>query len=174
MREGIGLFASMLPPLTSLPGPSLERPAAPASSSESMHPTANTPSTTLGESPRSPEKARAKGSKRKGKGRSEHATRGGNNPRSGGKGTAKPSKWADKCMYAELLEMNEDVLLEPLFSEVHGQHMVTPPTASSELLSTTPNDPGNVGLNYPTQSNVFASTHEHEHVLLIPMVFPEL
>ena len=76
------------------------------------------------------------------------------------------SKWADKCMYAELLEMNEDVLLEPLFSEVHGQHMVTPPTASSELLSTTPNDPGNVGLNYPTQSNVFASTHEHEHVLL--------
>ena len=56
-----------------------------------------------------PEKLRTKGGKRKGKKRASDAAGNsqgthGSNPR---KGPVKPNKWADKCMYAELLEMDD-------------------------------------------------------------------
>ncbi|KAI0718360.1 hypothetical protein C8T65DRAFT_706806 [Cerioporus squamosus] len=96
IREGISQFATMLPspaPHPSVPAPSeSEQPPAPESSMQIQ------------------EKKRSK-SKRKGKGRAAQNDQGTQTSRShgkhkGGKNT-KPSKWADKCMYAELLEMKE-------------------------------------------------------------------
>ncbi|RPD65249.1 hypothetical protein L227DRAFT_206130 [Lentinus tigrinus ALCF2SS1-6] len=96
VREGISQFATMLPPLApqplSVPTPSeSEQPPAPESSMQTQ------------------EKKRGK-NKRKGKGRSaqddQSRSRDGQGKHKAGK-PAKPSKWADKCMYAELLEMKD-------------------------------------------------------------------
>ncbi|KAI0711561.1 hypothetical protein C8Q76DRAFT_769392 [Earliella scabrosa] len=103
VREGISQFATMLPPAP---------PPVPTSStsSESAQPPA--PESSM----QTQERKRGK-NKRKGKGRASQADGSRSQGASGqsvttkskGKGgkNAKPSKWADKCMYAELLEMKE-------------------------------------------------------------------
>ncbi|KAI1798392.1 hypothetical protein LXA43DRAFT_1176766 [Ganoderma leucocontextum] len=105
VREGIGHFAGMLPPALNTPNLVL------GESDEPLAPEINMQTTQ--------EKRRPK-NKRKGKGRApqqqQHEQSAGAPQGSGARlrGTgkskgknAKPSKWADKCMYAELLEMKE-------------------------------------------------------------------
>ncbi|TBU24324.1 hypothetical protein BD311DRAFT_791074 [Dichomitus squalens] len=102
VRQGITPFAPMLPHTATHPVPA-------PSTSESAQPPAP-------ESSMTQEKKRSK-NKRKGKGRApQHqqdvsmAQDSGAPPRVAGKSKVKhpkPSKWADKCMYAELLEMRE-------------------------------------------------------------------
>ncbi|TFK90100.1 hypothetical protein K466DRAFT_597217 [Polyporus arcularius HHB13444] len=89
VREGISQFAGMLPSPAPQPVPTpseSEQPPAPESNMQTQ------------------EKKRK--NKRKGKGRATPNDQGGQAKHKGGK-TAKPSKWADKCMYAELLEMKD-------------------------------------------------------------------
>ena len=103
VREGISQFATMLPP----PPPPVPTSS---TSSESAQPPA--PESSM----QTQERKRGK-NKRKGKSRASQADGSRSQGASGqsaptkskGKGgkNAKPSKWADKCMYAELLEMKE-------------------------------------------------------------------
>ncbi|KAI0353397.1 hypothetical protein OH77DRAFT_1591398 [Trametes cingulata] len=101
VREGISQFASMLPP-TAIPDPSTSTSSTPAAPSEPAEPSA--PEVSM-------QTQMTKRKKRKGKGRAapQDSARSSNQASSsrGGKRNVKPSKWADKCMYAELLEMKE-------------------------------------------------------------------
>ena len=88
VREGIASFAPLLPPAVA----STSAVAVPqANTSESIPPEQENDVQTNG-------KKRGK-KKRKGKGRQSRAAA----------QNQKPGKWADKCMYAELLEMSEDL-----------------------------------------------------------------
>ena len=87
VREGIASFAPLLPPAVA----STSAVAVPqANTSESIPPEQENDVQTNG-------KKRGK-KKRKGKGRQSRATA----------QNQKPGKWADKCMYAELLEMSNE------------------------------------------------------------------
>ncbi|KAI0077622.1 hypothetical protein K474DRAFT_1661558 [Panus rudis PR-1116 ss-1] len=88
-REGISNFASMLAPA---PAPSVIDHS--ATTDITIHTEADGPAQPSGAQSSGKKKGK---NKRKGKGRSKAK---GSPP--------KPSKWADKCMYAELLEMNEE------------------------------------------------------------------
>ena len=98
MREGISQFATMLPQSSAQPPPvsAPTEPAQPPAPESSMQ---------------KQERKRGK-NKRKGKGQGratqndQPRPQGGQGKHKGGK-AAKPSKWADKCMYAELLEMKD-------------------------------------------------------------------
>ncbi|PIL27346.1 hypothetical protein GSI_10493 [Ganoderma sinense ZZ0214-1] len=107
VHEGVGHFVTMLPPAITAPTPVSSESAQPLAPEINMQTTQ--------------EKKRPK-NKRKGKGRASqqqqhdpsagvpHGSGAGTRPRGAGKPkakNAKPSKWADKCMYAELLEMKE-------------------------------------------------------------------
>ncbi|KAI0367206.1 hypothetical protein BV20DRAFT_970852 [Pilatotrama ljubarskyi] len=101
VREGISQFASMLP--TAAPAGTLTSAVpTPAGPSESAQPA--TPDVSMQTQP-------TRKKKRKGKGRAapQDPGRASNQASSsrGGKKNTKPSKWADKCMYAELLEMKD-------------------------------------------------------------------
>ncbi|KAH9941286.1 uncharacterized protein BXZ73DRAFT_75239 [Epithele typhae] len=124
VRQGIGHFASMLPPAAapssdSATGITNFWPRAPVAAAASpaaeelqsdaqMLAASSLPTTFEG---KASEKKRAKG-KRKGKARASTAT---DAPQAQGQAAAKPrkptkpNKWADKCMYAELLEMDESL-----------------------------------------------------------------
>ncbi|KAI0777522.1 hypothetical protein BD413DRAFT_609867 [Trametes elegans] len=95
VREGISQFASMLPSPSDIGAADVMFTHKPAGSSESVSPT--TPEINMQTQP----KKRGKG-KRKGKGRAAAPE-----TSKGGKKNTKQSKWADKCMYAELLEMKD-------------------------------------------------------------------
>ena len=105
VREGVGQFATMLPPVAADINPVSSESTQPLAPEIGMQTTQ--------------EKKRRK-NKRKGKGRApqqqQHEQEAGAlhdsnaRPRMAGKSkgkNTKPSKWADKCMYAELLEMKE-------------------------------------------------------------------
>ena len=66
------------------------------------------------------------------------------------------SKWADKCMYAELLEMNEDVLIEPLFPIVDDRILSTSPSITGATDTSTSAHDGVSGWS----SNSTAHAHE--------------
>lgn len=93
VREGISQFASLLPPPAAHTGSTLSAAPPPVPSSETAEPI--TPDVTM--QAQAPKKK-----KRKGKGRATSQP-----TKAGGKKNAKASKWADKCMYAELLEMRD-------------------------------------------------------------------
>ncbi|EIW56034.1 uncharacterized protein TRAVEDRAFT_171933 [Trametes versicolor FP-101664 SS1] len=94
VREGISQFASLLPPPASADASST-LPAAPALPPPSETAEPITPDVTM--QAQAPKKK-----KRKGKGRATSQP-----AKAGGKKNTKASKWADKCMYAELLEMRD-------------------------------------------------------------------
>ena len=119
--EGIGHFVAMLPPPTGPPAVEASS-STPAHDGRSSQPQRQAPNPRNQTGPLKPEvpavsqaKPRSKGGKRKGKGRSgvrDNAPRsqsGNGATRNGSKPSTKPSKWADRCMYAELLEMNESL-----------------------------------------------------------------
>ncbi|KAI0764769.1 hypothetical protein C8Q74DRAFT_1283857 [Fomes fomentarius] len=100
VREGVSQFATMLPPPVPVP-------SVPSTASESAQPTA--PESSM----QTQEKKRGK-NKRKSKRRASQSGQGTSSqgpqdtkPKGKGGKNAKPSKWADKCMYAELLEMKD-------------------------------------------------------------------
>ena len=110
----------MLPPSTG--PPTVEAPSTPAHDGRSSQPQRPAPISRNQTEPLKPEvpavsqaKPRSKGGKRKGKGRSgamdntPRSQSGNGATRNGSKSSTKPSKWADRCMYAELLEMNESL-----------------------------------------------------------------
>ncbi|KAI9058037.1 hypothetical protein FKP32DRAFT_1296036 [Trametes sanguinea] len=95
VREGISHFASMLP----LSAPSTTDPTSLSHSPQAAPPQnepEQDPIVDVSMQTQAPKRSK---NKRKGKARAGDTTK--------GKKNAKPSKWADKCMYAELLEMSE-------------------------------------------------------------------
>ncbi|KAI0937641.1 hypothetical protein AcV7_003623 [Taiwanofungus camphoratus] len=98
VREGIAQFATMLPPSASGSSPSAA--IADAATSESAVPTSQASDMQTNG------KKRGK-TKRKGKARNDHAASTSATGKHGAK-KSKPNKWADKCMYAELLEMTDE------------------------------------------------------------------
>ncbi|KAI0746551.1 hypothetical protein C8Q80DRAFT_778538 [Daedaleopsis nitida] len=116
VREGISQFATMLPPATGSESAGVVLPAPTGTPTSAFSESTQSPATEI--SMQTQERKRVR-NKRKGKGRaSQHGHQGGQGHDASGQSTkskgrtgknAKPSKWADKCMYAELLEMKEDL-----------------------------------------------------------------
>ncbi|KAH9855648.1 hypothetical protein C2E23DRAFT_593889 [Lenzites betulinus] len=102
VREGVSQFVPLLAPASTASFASLQPPEVSphARSSESAQPA----SPEVSMQTQAPKKK-----KRKGKGRAppQHDSAARGSSSRGGKKNAKASKWADKCMYAELLEMRD-------------------------------------------------------------------
>ncbi|KAJ8473891.1 hypothetical protein ONZ51_g7567 [Trametes cubensis] len=102
VREGISQFASMLP--SALPSNLPSEQSQPSTT----HPVTSPPdardnAATMDVNMQVPVATKRAKNKRKGK----YKATAGDSTSKGGKKNAKPSKWADKCMYAELLEMKD-------------------------------------------------------------------
>lgn len=94
IREGISQFATLLPEPPAVPSSITQEASTLTHVEEHSEPMQDALPTTFSNTKRKGK------SKRKGKGRRDGAQRGQ---------SSKPNtKWADKCMYAELLEMTED------------------------------------------------------------------
>lgn len=153
VQEGISTFATMLPPT-----------AAVSQSTLAVLPTQTLPSLTVSAQLPAPEsdmqtvaKKRGK-SKRKGKGRAsqyKQAYQDTQGTSKGGGKNVKPSKWADKCMYAELLEMKEN-------SDVMGEFADgVPDDIETGWVAVTPVPVGKRCLAVTHQTSGIAGVGEH-------------